>query len=122
GCIAARVTEHNLQTRSIRVLLHVQEKILQALEAASKRCHLVLLTGGLGPTRDDVTKQTLSRFFQSPLKMDDLVLQHIERIFERSGRPLLPVTIQQAEVLELSEVLFNEAGTAPGMGIEPQRT
>ncbi len=118
GWIAARLTEHNIQTRSIRVLPDVEEQILQALEAASKRSDLVLLTGGLGPTRDDVTKQTLSRFFQSPLKMDDLVLQHIERIFERSGRPLLPVNIQQAEVLELSEVLFNEAGTAPGMWIE----
>lgn len=118
GWIAARLTEHNIQTRSIRVLPDVEEQILQALEAASKRSDLVLLTGGLGPTRDDVTKQTLSRFFQSPLKMDDLVLQHIERIFERSGRPLLPVNNQQAEVLELSEVLFNEAGTAPGMWIE----
>ena len=118
GWIAARLTEHNIQTRSIRVLPDVEEQILKALEAASKRSDLVLLTGGLGPTRDDVTKQTLSRFFQSPLKMDDLVLQHIERIFERSGRPLLPVNIQQAEVLELSEVLFNEAGTAPGMWIE----
>lgn len=118
GWIAARLTEHNIQTRSIRVLPDVEEQILQALEAASKRSDLVLLTGGLGPTRDDVTKQTLSRFFQSPLKMDDLVLQHIERIFERSGQPLLPVNIQQAEVLELSEVLFNEAGTAPGMWIE----
>ena len=118
GWIAARLTEHNIQTRSIRVLPDGEEQILQALEAASKRSDLVLLTGGLGPTRDDVTKQTLSRFFQSPLKMDDLVLQHIERIFERSGRPLLPVNIQQAEVLELSEVLFNEAGTAPGMWIE----
>lgn len=122
GWIAARLTEHNIQTRSIRVLPDVEEQILQALEAASKRSDLVLLTGGLGPTRDDVTKQTLSRFFQSPLKMDDLVLQHIERIFERSGRPLLPVNIQQAEVLELSEVLFNEAGTAPGMWIEHHDT
>lgn len=122
GWIAGRLTEYNIRVQSVRVLADNEEQILVALEEAAKRSDLVLLTGGLGPTRDDVTKQTLSRFFRSPLKINELVLRHVEKIFERSGRPLLPVNIQQAEVLEASEVLFNEAGTAPGMWIEHQNS
>jgi len=122
GWIAGRLTEYNIRIQSVRVLADNEEQIAAALEEAAKRSDLVLLTGGLGPTRDDVTKQTLSRFFRSPLKISEPVLQHIQKIFGRSGRPLLPVNIQQAEVLEASEVLFNEAGTAPGMWIEYQST
>src|SRR5690606_37775487 len=71
---------------------------------------------------DDVTKESLSRYFGSPLKIDEAVLTHVKQLFARSGRTMLPVNIKQAEVLESCEVLFNKAGTAPGMWIEQQNS
>jgi nicotinamide-nucleotide amidase len=122
GWIAARLTEHSIQVNAIRAIADREEDILGALQEASGRSALVLITGGLGPTRDDITKQSLSRYFGSPLVMNESVLCHVQQIFERSGRPMLPVNRKQAEVLEAAEVLFNEAGTAPGMWIEHRNT
>ncbi|MGV3761620.1 competence/damage-inducible protein A [Parapedobacter sp.] len=89
--------------------------IIVALTLASGRADLILITGGLGPTKDDVTKQTLSVYFGCGLHRDPKVLAHVESIFARNNRPMLEINRRQADVLGKSEVLFNEMGTAPGM-------
>ncbi|WP_262249173.1 competence/damage-inducible protein A [Parapedobacter soli] len=91
--------------------------IIVALTLASGRAELVFITGGLGPTKDDVTKQTLAVYFGCGLRRDPDVLAHVESIFSRNGRPMLEMNRRQADVLDKSEVLFNEMGTAPGMWI-----
>ncbi|MGK6352999.1 competence/damage-inducible protein A [Parapedobacter sp. DT-150] len=89
--------------------------ISTALALASGRADLVLITGGLGPTKDDVTKQTLSAYFDCGIRRDEQVLAHVESIFNRSNRPMLEINRRQADVLDGCDVLFNEMGTAPGM-------
>ncbi|GAA4808400.1 competence/damage-inducible protein A [Olivibacter ginsenosidimutans] len=96
------------------------EAIQEALTLAGTRADLILSTGGLGPTQDDVTKQTLASFFNTSLYRDERVLQHVEQLFKRLDRPMLETNRQQADVLANAEVLHNETGTAPGMWIARQ--
>lgn len=92
-----------------------KDEIIRAISEARSRVQLVILTGGLGPTRDDITKKTLCEFFQCGYRQDEQVLSHLESIFEKRGRKLLDVNRQQAELPEKCLTLFNETGTAPGM-------
>lgn len=95
-----------------------QEHILEALRLASGRAGLVLITGGLGPTKDDITKKTLSHYFGVPLVFSDEAYKNVERFFQQRGRTVSPINRLQAEVLEGCQVLENKKGTAPGMWME----
>jgi nicotinamide-nucleotide amidase len=79
---------------------------------------LVIMTGGLGPTKDDLTKQTLAAYFNSPLKEVKEVRERIEGYFKRMGRTLIASNLRQAEVPEACIPLRNNHGTAPGMWFE----
>jgi nicotinamide-nucleotide amidase len=92
--------------------------IIEALDAALNRADVVLITGGLGPTKDDITKTTLSEYFNVGLKKEERVIDFIKENFIKRGIQYLPVHEQQAMILENSEILFNHNGTAPGMWIE----
>ncbi|QNL47800.1 competence/damage-inducible protein A [Olivibacter sp. SDN3] len=94
--------------------------IKEALDAASVRADIIFCTGGLGPTKDDVTKQTLAEYFNTTLYRDEQVLKHVETIFSKFNRPMLDVNRKQADVLANATVLHNETGTAPGMWIEKE--
>lgn len=94
------------------------DAIRQALSSATSRADIILCTGGLGPTKDDVTKQTLATYFNTTLIRDVDVLAHVESIFKKFNRPMLEVNNRQADVLANAQVLHNETGTAPGMWIE----
>lgn len=76
---------------------------------------LVLLTGGLGPTRDDITKKTIADFFDQKLIHNEEVLQNVKVLFNAYGREVRQVNLDQALVPEHCTVLMNKAGTAPGM-------
>jgi competence/damage-inducible protein CinA C-terminal domain len=95
--------------------------ITTALSLTSGRADLILVTGGLGPTKDDVTKQALAAYFGCGLHRDPEVLAHVQAIFSRSGRPMLEANRKQADVLDICEVLFNQTGTAPGMWVTYKR-
>lgn len=95
-----------------------KQAILDALAAAEKRADLIIITGGLGPTKDDITKQTLCDFFQTKLITNQEVLEFLKHLFTSRNRPLLEVNLKQADVPENCEVLTNENGTAPGMWFE----
>lgn len=92
--------------------------ILAAIDRALELSSLVIITGGLGPTRDDLTKAVLCRYFQSDLRMDEEVLRHIQTIFDQKGVALLPSNRDQALVPTKARTLFNRMGTAPGMWFE----
>ena len=98
------------------------EAITTALQEANKRSEVVLITGGLGPTKDDITKHVLCSYFGTKLVMDEAVLNHVESFFSKRNRPMLETNKLQAMVPEGCEVLFNEQGTAPGMWFEKDGT
>ncbi|NWF88780.1 MAG: competence/damage-inducible protein A [Ignavibacteriaceae bacterium] len=81
---------------------------------------LVVVTGGLGPTHDDITKNCIVKFFKTELIQNDDVLEDIKRIFQKRGREVRKVNESQALVPKNSEVIRNELGTAPGIWIEKE--
>lgn len=100
-----------------------RDEILNALsEAAERKPELVIITGGLGPTSDDITKQTLCEFFNTKLVPDREVLEMIEKMLRRRNFPMNENNRRQAEVPESCRVLPNAAGTAPGMWFEKDGT
>ena len=92
-----------------------REHILKALKEAAMRVDIILITGGLGPTRDDITKNTLCSYFNVGLKFDQKSFDIIESIFLSRGRTVTDINRKQAEVPENCTVIHNRLGTAPGM-------
>lgn len=91
--------------------------ILSTLAEASKRADVIIMTGGLGPTKDDITKLALCDYFKTHLVFDQPSYDNIERIFKGRGFVMTDVNRKQAEVLSCCDPLLNEKGTAPGMWI-----
>ncbi len=97
--------------------------ILNALEEAKNRVDVVLITGGLGPTKDDITKHTICEFFGDTLIPNNAVLHHIETLFEKYIKaPVTDINRMQALVPSTAIVLMNAYGTAPGMWLEQEET
>lgn len=93
--------------------------LLEAFAAAQSRTDLVIITGGLGPTKDDITKHTLCEYFSDELVLDQSVLDHVTYLFkEYVKKPMLEANKTQALVPSKAQILVNKFGTAPGMWIE----
>jgi nicotinamide-nucleotide amidase len=95
--------------------------IRAAIGEALERTGFVIATGGLGPTRDDMTKVEVAAVFGKALRVDQSVLRSLEARFRRLGRPMPAVNRTQAEVPEGATVLPNPRGTAPGLWLEDER-
>lgn len=95
-----------------------KEDIVRALEEESNYADIILITGGLGPTADDITKPVLCDHFGGKLVMNEEALENVKKIFARYNRPLLAVNVSQAEVPDVCTVINNAHGTAPGMWFE----
>lgn len=91
----------------------VEADMLSAFGEAIGRSSIVLVTGGIGPTKDDITKKTLCRFFGTELRFSEEVLANIEEMFRTTGKEMNPLTRNQAYVPENCTVIQNQAGTAP---------
>ena len=100
----------------------LKDDILSALDEENKHADLIILTGGLGPTADDITKPLLCEYFGGQLIEDKEILEHITRIFTTRKRPMLDVNLKQAMVPDNCTILFNEVGTAAGMWFEKNNT
>lgn len=92
--------------------------IVNAFDLAFQRADLIIVTGGLGPTKDDITKHTLVKYFNTSLVMNQSVLDKVESFFIKRGREILEVNRLQAALPENCEVLINNHGTASGMWFE----
>lgn len=96
-----------------------KEHLIKAFKEAEENADIIIITGGLGPTKDDITKHTLAEYFNDTLVQNDLVLAHVEQLFEKYiTTPISDLNRKQALVPSTCEVLMNKYGTAPGMWIE----
>jgi len=94
------------------------EQIATTLKRAHTQSQIVIITGGLGPTKDDITKHTLARIFSSQLIENKVVAEHVEKMLAVRGIAFNALNRSQAMVPECCTVLFNHHGTAPGMWFE----
>ena len=97
------------------------EAIRAGVVEALERTGFVIATGGLGPTRDDMTKTVVAELLDKRLVLDERVLASIERRFQRMGRPMPAINRTQAEIPEGATILPNPHGTAPGLWVEDAR-
>ncbi|MFZ1305429.1 MAG: molybdopterin-binding protein, partial [Ferruginibacter sp.] len=93
----------------------VWDEIWTALDEEQKYADIILITGGLGPTADDITKPLLCKYFGGTLIVDEGAKQNVLDIFTRLNRPIIDRNLKQAEVPDVCTVLQNKRGTAPGM-------
>ncbi len=89
--------------------------IWKALDEESQSAQIILITGGLGPTADDITKPLLCDYFGGKMVVNEMVLEHVTNIFLKLKRPIIERNMKQAEVPDVCTVLMNKRGTAPGM-------
>ncbi|MGJ1228015.1 competence/damage-inducible protein A [Sphingobacterium siyangense] len=115
GWIAKQLLQFEVDIVQMTSIPDTEEAISTTLKEASARADLILITGGLGPTKDDVTKKTAAAYFGTTLIRDEHVLRHVTNIFESRNLKMLDINLQQADVLANCEILFNDYGTAPGM-------
>jgi nicotinamide-nucleotide amidase len=116
--IAKELNKIGISVYQITSVQDESDHILQALADAKQRVGVVLVTGGLGPTKDDITKHTFCTFFNDTLVEDKGVLEHVEMLFAKYiSTPISNMNRAQAMVPSQAEVLHNAHGTAPGMWI-----
>jgi nicotinamide-nucleotide amidase len=116
--MARQLNDIGIRVKQISSVSDDRQHILTALKEASGRADLILITGGLGPTKDDITKKTLCEYFGAGLVLNQEALANVEGIFKRlrgAATELLDVNRQQAMVPENCEVIQNKNGTAPCM-------
>lgn len=94
------------------------ERLQKCLETALARADMVITTGGLGPTYDDLTKETVANYFGRKMKLHEPSLARIREIFSSIGRPMTPSNEKQAYMPEGAVIFDNDRGTAPGLAVE----
>ncbi len=97
-----------------------KEEIVYALDEESRHASIILITGGLGPTADDITKPVLCEYFNGKLVTDEEALANVTSIFARLNRPMIERNRMQADVPDTCTVIQNKRGTAPGMWFEKE--
>jgi competence/damage-inducible protein CinA-like protein len=119
--IAEELNKIGISVYQITSVQDDREHILQSLKEAEDNADIIIVTGGLGPTNDDITKHTIAEYFNDTLIQDQSVLKNIETLWEKYiKQPLSQVNIDQALIPSKSKALMNRFGSAPGMWIENQ--
>ncbi len=115
--MAQKLNAIGIRVKQITSVSDDKQHILSSLKEAHGRANIILITGGLGPTKDDITKKTLAEYFGVGLVENKETLENVQKIFTRlrGNAELLEVNKQQALVPENCEVILNKNGTAPGM-------
>ena len=116
--LGEHLNTYGIEVIQITSINDKKESIVAAIKSAENRADIILITGGLGPTKDDITKKVLADYFGASLIMHEGTLQRIKHIFESRGRSLIQANIDQALVPDSCEVIPNTKGTAPGMYFE----
>ncbi len=123
GYIAKELDKIGIQTHEMLSISDNKQHILNTLNTLQNKVDVVIITGGLGPTKDDITKKTICDYFDDTLVENTQVLQHVTQLIEQFfKRPISQINRDQALVPSKSEVLFNKVGTAPGMWLKKENT
>ncbi|WP_264521701.1 CinA family nicotinamide mononucleotide deamidase-related protein [Flavobacterium sp. N1994] len=123
GYIAKALDKIGVQTHEMLSISDDKQHILNTFASLQNKVDLVLITGGLGPTKDDITKHTFCEYFEDTLVVNQEVLAHVTAIIEGFyKRPITQLNRDQALVPSKCEVLFNKMGTAPGMWMKKENT
>ena len=121
--IAKALDKIGIATHEMLSISDDKEHILNTFQKLQNEVEVVIITGGLGPTKDDITKKTFCDYFEDTLIEDEAVLLHVKEIIEGFyKRPITQINREQALVPRKAKVLFNKAGTAPGMWMEKENT
>lgn len=120
GFVGRELTRIGIEVRRIISIEDKKEAVVAALSEAAQYARVVVITGGLGPTKDDVTKLSLCEFFEDTLVEDAATMRQIESLFGRPREAILEINQKQALVPSGAEVLLNKQGTAPGMWFEKE--
>lgn len=121
GWLGQMLTEAGIDVTYIHTIGDNLNTLKSVISAAISDSDLVITTGGLGPTHDDITKKAVTEIFDCEMKVDEEVLNFIKKTFEKRNIPISKSNYQQAEVPDCCEVLFNKQGTAPGMWFEREQ-
>jgi nicotinamide-nucleotide amidase len=116
--MGAELAKIGVKVRQITSVSDNPEHIIQALNEIKAHSDVILITGGLGPTKDDLTKHTLCRYFNTQLVLDEPSLAHVTELFRSRGRELTELNRQQAFLPEACTPVANPMGTAPAMWFE----
>ncbi|MDX1278110.1 competence/damage-inducible protein A [Oceanihabitans sediminis] len=117
--IAKQLNKIGVSVYQITSVQDEEEHILKSLKEAEENADIIILTGGLGPTKDDITKNTLAAYFQDTLVQDEAVLENIKFLWENYvQKPLSQLNIDQALIPSKAIALMNKVGSAPGMWME----
>jgi len=116
--MAEKLNEFGILVRQITSISDDREHILNTLREASQRAEVILITGGLGPTKDDITKTTLCEYFGSTMVFSETAYEDVRHLFRSRGLPVTGLNRGQAMVPECCTVIPNHNGTAPGMWFE----
>ncbi len=100
----------------------VESEILEVLKEATKRADIVLVTGGLGPTKDDITKKTFCKYFDTELELNQNAFDEVSLFFKKRGRELTGLNLLQAHLPKNSKYIPNTYGTAPCMWFDENNT
>lgn len=123
GFIAKKLDKIGIEVAEMLSISDDKNHILDTFAHLQNKVDLVIITGGLGPTKDDITKKTFCDYFEDELVIDQEVLQHVTQLIERIyQRPISQVNKDQALVPSKSTVLKNANGTAPGMWMKKENT
>ncbi|MGY0035486.1 competence/damage-inducible protein A [Pedobacter sp. NJ-S-72] len=120
--MAKQLNAAGIKVKQITSVSDDADHIIEALGQAEKRAEIILITGGLGPTKDDITKYTLAKYFNMGMRRDPEVLAHVEEIFRRFNRPMIESNNKQADVPDGCTVIQNKNGTAPCMWFDHNGT
>ncbi len=120
--LSAELDKIGLRTFRKTSISDTEDDIYSMLKEASERSAIIITTGGLGPTNDDITKKVYARFFNTTMTIRPEVIENIDRLFRKRGREMSKLNEMQAEVPENGEVINNYIGTAPGMWFDFEGT
>ncbi len=118
--LGSKLTEAGFKCDRVLTINDDEAEIRRAIDVGLSEASLTVVTGGLGPTRDDITKKVLYDYFDAIPKLHQQTLDHIKTVLGRRNITVTQSNVDQAYVPDSCEVLFNERGTAPGMWFEKQ--